>query len=109
MIEFFYWRECPSHERALAMLVEELNRHGVARDHVRITEIRTEADAQRERFRGSPTIVFDGVDLQDPGDQPVGLTCRVYRKRDGRISPLPDEEDLRDAVAAYAARIGADH
>jgi hypothetical protein len=28
----------------------------------------------------------------------VGLTCRVYRLRDGRFSPVPDPDDLRDAL-----------
>ena len=42
----------------------------------------------------------DGADVQPPGDEPTGLTCRVYRRRDGRVSPLPDPEDVRDALAA---------
>jgi hypothetical protein len=28
----------------------------------------------------------------------------VYRRRDGRITPLPDPEDLRDALRAAAQR-----
>lgn len=104
MIEFLFWQDCPSHERALAMLIEELDRQGLEREHLRISEILTEADARRERFPGSPTIRIDDADIQDPGDQPVGLTCRLYRKRDGSPSPLPDAEDLRDAIAAYATR-----
>lgn len=30
--------------------------------------------------------------------EPAALTCRVYRRRDGRISPTPDPEDVRDAL-----------
>ena len=26
--------------------------------------------------------------------EPVGLSCRVYRLRDGRVSPVPDPEDI---------------
>ena len=55
----------------------------------------TEGDAERERFCGSPTIRVDGRDVQDPGDEPIGLTCRVYRLRDGRISALPDPRGHR--------------
>jgi hypothetical protein len=29
----------------------------------------------------------------------VGLACRIYRRRDGRISPTPDPADVRDALA----------
>ena len=28
----------------------------------------------------------------------VGLTCRVYRLRDGRVSPTPDPADVREAL-----------
>jgi hypothetical protein len=38
------------------------------------------------------------VDVQDPGAEPAGLTCRVYRLRDGRVSAVPDPDDLRDAL-----------
>ena len=31
-------------------------------------------------------------------DEPVGLSCRVYRRRDGQISPVPDREDVRAAL-----------
>ena len=33
------------------------------------------------------------------GDEPAGLNCRVYRRRDGRVAPTPDPEDLRDALS----------
>jgi hypothetical protein len=71
------------------------------------TEIDTEDLASREAFVGSPTIRIDGEDIQPPGDdEPVGLNCRVYRRRDGRASPLPDPDDLREALteARRAAR-----
>jgi hypothetical protein len=69
---------------------------------IEVREIETDADAERESFPGSPTIRIDGEDVQPPGDNPVGLSCRVYRTRDGRTSPLPDPEDLHEALAAAA-------
>ncbi|MGH2905631.1 MAG: thioredoxin family protein [Solirubrobacterales bacterium] len=104
MIEFLFWEGCPSHERALADLIEELDAQGIARDDLRVTEINTAADTERERFVGSPTIRADGVDLADPGDEPFGLNCRIYYHRDGRPSPLPDREDLRQLLAGYARK-----
>ena len=68
-------------------------------------EIATEGVAVAEEFVGSPTIRVDGADVQAPRDEPVGLTCRVYRLRDGTVSPLPDREDVR---AALTAAIGGD-
>jgi hypothetical protein len=66
-----------------------------------VTEIDTEETAATKRFVGSPTIRIDGRDIQAPGaEDHVGLTCRVYHRRDGRVSPLPDPADLRDALTA---------
>jgi hypothetical protein len=99
-IELLWWRECPSWERALAMLGEEMEAAGLDPQSVVVTEIDSEADAERTDFPGSPTIRIDGLDFQPPGgDAPRGLTCRVYRRRDGRASPLPDPQDLREALA----------
>jgi hypothetical protein len=97
-IELLFWAGCPSTPRALADLRAALADAGADPDAVEVREVRTDGDAEREGFVGSPTIRIDGADLQPPADEPVALTCRVYRRRDGRVSPVPDPDDLRDAV-----------
>jgi hypothetical protein len=71
-----------------------------------VREVDSEAGARAEEFVGSPTIRIDGVDVQPLDDEPTGLTCRVYRRRDGRISPTPDPVDLRDALRAASISSG---
>ncbi len=61
-------------------------------------KIGTEDDAQRERFVGSPTIRIGGVEVAPAQGEPVGLNCRVYRLRDGSVSPTPDPQDIREAI-----------
>jgi hypothetical protein len=97
-VELLWWRGCPSWEEALAELREEMRALGMDPEGVRVREVQTDDDASRQGFVGSPTIRVDGRDVQDPGDEPSGLTCRIYRLRDGRPSPTPDPEDLRDAI-----------
>jgi hypothetical protein len=98
-IEFLWWQDCPSWDRALEMLREAMREEGLDPASIAVTEIDTELDAKRADFPGSPTIRIDGADFQPPGaDAPRGLTCRVYRLRDGRASPLPDPQDLREAL-----------
>jgi hypothetical protein len=99
-VEFLWWDGCPSSDEALGELREEMAALGLDPDAVEVREINTDAAAQREEFVGSPTIRVDGRDLQPPGDDPVGLTCRVYRLRDGRISALPDRGDVRAGLVA---------
>lgn len=107
-VELLWWKECPSWERALAMLREAMAGAGLDPQSVAVREIDTENAAEREQFVGSPTIRIDGADIQPPReDDPVGLACRVYRHRDGGVSPLPDPDDLRDALAGVAGRNGS--
>jgi hypothetical protein len=102
-VEFLWWRECPSWERALADLRAAMAEAGLDPAALVETEIDTEDLASREAFVGSPTIRIDGEDIQPPGaDDAIGLNCRVYRTRDGRASPLPDPDDLREALGEAA-------
>ncbi len=97
-VELLWWRDCPSWEEALAILREEAEAIGIDQEVIRVREVRTDRDADRERFVGSPTIRIDGRDIDPPRDEPIGLACRVYRLRDGRISPIPDRADVREAL-----------
>jgi hypothetical protein len=99
-VEFLWWEGCPSSDEALAELREEMTAAGLDPEDVVVREIDTQAGAEREEFVGSPTIRVNGRDVQPPGDEPVGLTCRVYRLRDGRVSALPDREDVRAGLIA---------
>ena len=102
-VELLWWEGCPSTERALSELRLALREVGLKGVGVRMREIKTDEEARGEGFVGSPTILIDGRDIAgaDPGEA-VGLNCRVYRRRDGRISPTPDPDDLREALARAA-------
>jgi len=98
-IELLYWSGCPSHPRALADLRAAMEQEGLDPEAIAVREVDSEEQAERERFVGSPTIRIDGRDIRPPEpDEPYGLTCRVYHRRDGRISPTPDPEDVREAL-----------
>jgi hypothetical protein len=55
--------------------------------------VATVEDAEVARFRGSPTILVDGVDPFALGDEPFGLACRVYQTPDG-LAGVPTAEQL---------------
>ena len=99
-VELLFWEGCPSHPEALADLREAMMELGLDPNGIIVREVHTDSDAERERFVGSPTIRIDGIDIQPPDGEPVGLTCRVYHRRDGGISPTPDPADVRDALTA---------
>jgi hypothetical protein len=83
-----HWRTADGRLRALA---DECG-FDVAR---RIVD--TPHAAAQMRFRGSPTILVDGLDPFASGDEPVGLSCRVYDTPDGPAG-APTVEQLRDVL-----------
>ena len=97
-VELLWWDGCPSTQKALSAVRGVLADEGLDPDAVIMREVSTDEDAERERFVGSPTIRIGGIEVAPVEGEPVGLSCRVYRLRDGRISPVPDTEDIRDAV-----------
>jgi len=98
-VELLYWDGCPSHPQALVDLRAAMADAGLDPDAVEVREVDTEHGAADERFVGSPTVRVDGADVDPPPEaEPAGLTCRVYRLRDGRFSPVPDPAVLREAL-----------
>ena len=59
--------------------------------------IETPEAAEQHGFRGSPTIIVDGVDPFADPDAPFGLSCRVYATEDG-YSGSPSLDQLREAL-----------
>jgi hypothetical protein len=53
--------------------------------------------AEEVGFRGSPTVLIDGIDPFADPDAPVGLACRVY-KTDGGYAGSPSLTQLRTAL-----------
>jgi hypothetical protein len=104
-VELLWWPGCPSTPRALRELRAIMRELGLDPERIELHEMETDADAVRERFPGSPTIRVDGADADPPpADEPAGLTCRIYRLADGRVSPTPDLARVRAALAAAVKR-----
>jgi hypothetical protein len=104
-VELLWWEGCPSWPEALEDLRSAMRELGLDAEGVAVREIRTDEDAGAAGFPGSPTIRIDGDDIQPPTEgEPGGLTCRVYRQRDGRIAATPDPLDVRDALRAAVER-----
>jgi hypothetical protein len=96
-VELLWWAGCPSTERVLSELRRVMDELGLGDADIRVTELQTDEEALRRGFAGSPTILIDGSDPFADGEE-VGLSCRVYRRRDGRVSPTPDPDELREAL-----------
>lgn len=92
-----YFNDCPNWSQAaqhLDTLAGEIP--GLVVSH---QLVETPEDAERLRFRGSPSILIDGEDPFGPQDAPVGMACRVYPTPDGPAGS-PTREQLRTAIIA---------
>ena len=97
-VELQYFDDCPNwrvvdeHLRSLAAEFAEVT--------VTHRLVNTPEEADRVGFRGSPTVLVNGVDPFATEVAPVGgLSCRVYPTPDGPIGS-PTLEQLRRALGA---------
>lgn len=100
-IQFLYYEDCPSHDSALDRLKKVMAQENITSE-IEITQVESEEQAQLQKFVGSPTFLINDEDIvQPPDDAYYSLTCRAYRLENGRISPLPSETMIRDALQKH--------
>jgi len=90
-----YFDGCPNWKLAderLAALVEG-NPGMVVTRHV----VDTVEEAERVGFRGSPSILIDGIDPFARAGDPIGLSCRRYLTPDG-YAGTPTVEQLKTVL-----------
>jgi len=97
-VELLFWEGCPSYPEARTLLEEVLATRGIDA-RVRMREVRTDDEAEQLAFPGSPTIRIDGQDVDSEGARSrPALTCRIYRRSGGGVSPIPSREQLEAAL-----------
>lgn len=95
-LELLYFDDCPNWKMAAERLDAIAARRGLV---VERRIVATAEEAETARFRGSPTILIDGRDPFATGDEPFGLTCRLYATPDGPAGS-PTIEQLEAALDA---------
>jgi hypothetical protein len=94
-VEVLYFEGCPNWrttEERLTALQPEL---GFDLSHQLVS---TPEDAERLGFRGSPTILVDGIDPFASGLEPIAFACRIYETPAGPAGS-PTVEQLHKALS----------
>lgn len=94
-VTLLYFDGCPNWQATDERLAELADELGFA---VTRRKVETPEQAEAEGFRGSPTVLVDGLDPFAEGDEPVGLSCRVYRTPAG-FAGAPTDEQLRAVLS----------
>lgn len=100
---------CPSWREAEARLRAALRAVGADEDAIALRRVESAAEAERTGFRGSPTVLVDGVDPFGDRDAPVGLACRVYPTPEGHTGTPTVQALVAALLAAQQRSAGAWH
>ena len=91
-VELFYFDACPSWQSARVLLEDLLDEMGIDGE-IQMKQIKTNEEAIRLEFPGSPTIRVDGKDLFPVSHKGYALGCRIYETPVG-FRGLPTREML---------------
>ncbi len=87
-VNVLYFAGCPHHKPAVALVREVAAKLGLTAE-IGEVEVNSQADAERHRFLGSPTIQVDGLDVEPEARDrhDYAFSCRTY---DGQGTPPRD-------------------
>ncbi len=75
-VTLLYSDDCPNWRATYLLLTGLADRYGFRLTRQRVTSVE---EAERLGFRGSPSVIVDGIDPFADPDIPAGLSCRLYR------------------------------
>ncbi len=106
-IEFLYFRDCPGHQAAFALLTQVLREEKVEEEILRIEVPGPEAAAEF-RFMGSPSIRIDGTDVEGSdveAELGFGWSCRYYAESEpGQSRSVPAADLIRRRLRERSTR-----
>ena len=89
-----YFDDCPNWQNTESLLNRLSPEYGFLLQRQRVATVE---EAEQIGFRGSPTVLIDGLDPWAEPHVPVGMACRLYRSPGGLIGS-PTEGMLRQAL-----------
>ena len=91
-IEVQHFEGCPNSAEMIARVKAAIKEYDNQIDYKEIF-VETTEEAERIKFRGSPTILINGIDLENmPEPQGGNLACRYYK------NGLPSIEEIKNFI-----------
>lgn len=76
-VEVLYVADCPSHPPAVKLLKDVLAAEGITAEVTQVLVVDAQM-ASELKFRGSPTIRIDGLDIAGETSDAGTIACRLY-------------------------------
>jgi protein-disulfide isomerase len=94
-IEFQYFHGCPNSGELLKR-VKELIEESVCPISLKKVLVESQEAAEKYKFRGSPTVLINGEDIEGLEENPTpSLACRYYQ------NGLPTKNDLEKFIKEH--------
>ncbi len=91
-IEVQYFRGCPNSEKVINMVKDFVKNSNYSINYTEVL-VETPEDAEKYKFRGSPTILINGKDLEGVEENKTpSLACRFYQ------NGLPSLKDIQNFI-----------
>jgi protein-disulfide isomerase len=91
-IEVQHFEGCPNSKEMIARVKTAITEFGNNIEYKEIL-VETPEEAERVKFRGSPTVLINGIDLENmPEPIEANLACRYY------IDGLPSIEEIKNFI-----------
>ena len=105
-IEILARRDCPNRGMARIVVDRAIVESGVAVE-LETVDVKSEAQAMKRRFLGSPSVRVDGLDVEpgSNGRTDFTLSDRLYGCGLGGLQGWPDERWIRSALLVASAQL----
>jgi hypothetical protein len=98
-IQFLYFDGCPSWQGGLKNLKHALTEMNLSDEAIEILNIKTDEEAKKYQFIGSPTIRVDGEDIDPAASDQITSRrgCRIYKTPEG-IKGEPTVQMIKEFI-----------
>ena len=97
LVEFVYEKDCPNIKPTRQVLLQAFSKMNV-KPHWQEWEVNDSSSPDYVRQYGSPTILVDGIDIDESKDLNNAKQCRLYTQTDNVFSGVPPLEKIISAI-----------
>jgi mercuric ion transport protein len=97
LVEFVYEKGCPNIKPTRQVLLQAFSKINV-RPHWQEWEVNDSTSPDYVRQYGSPTILVDGIDVDESIDSNNAKQCRLYTQTDNVFSGVPPLDKIISAI-----------